>query len=87
MQIDKKLDFENHIKLLYSKPSQKLGALQRIWNLLDTQKKNLLFSSIITYQYSYYSLVWMLSSRISNSLLANVHERALKTVYDDHNSS
>ena len=27
--------------------TQKLGALQRISNLLDTQKKNLLFNSIL----------------------------------------
>ena len=59
IQIDNKLNFENHIKSLCSKASQKLGALQRFSNLLDAQKKNLLFSSIIKSQFSYCPLVWM----------------------------
>ena len=87
MQIENKLNFENHIKSLCSKASQKLGALQRFSNLLDAQKKNLLFNSIIKSQFSYCPLVWMFCSRRSNSLVNNVHERALRIVSDDHNSS
>ena len=87
IQIDNKLNFENHIKSLCSKASQKLGALQRFSNLLDAQKKNLLFNSIIKSQFSYCPLVWMFCSRRSNSLVNNVHERALRIVSDDHNSS
>ena len=87
IQIDNKLNFENHIKSLCIKASQKLGALQRFSNLLDAQKKNLLFNSIIKSQFSYCPLVWMFCSRRSNSLVNNVHERALRIVSDDHNSS
>ena len=87
MQIENKLNFENHIKSLCSKASQKLGVLQRFSNLLDVQKENLLFNSIIKSQFSYCSLVWMFCSRRSNSLVNNVHERALRIVSDDHNSS
>ena len=86
-QIDKKLNFENHIKSLCSKASQKPGVLQRLSNLLDAQKKNLLFNSTIKSQLSYFPLVWMFCSRISNSLVNNVHERTLRIVSDDHNSS
>ena len=43
IQIDNKLNFEKDVKPLCSQAFQKLGALQRISNLLDTQKKNLLF--------------------------------------------
>ena len=32
-------------------------------------------------------MAWMFCSRISNSLVGNVHERALRVVYDDYNSS
>ena len=87
IQNDYKLNFENHIKSLCSKASQKLGALQRFSNLLDTQKKNLLFNSIIKSQFSYSPLVWILCSRRSNSLVNNVHERTLRIISDDHNSS
>ena len=87
MQTNNKLNFENHIKSLRNKVSQKLGALQRFSNLLDAQKKNLLFNSIIKSQFSYCPLVWMFYSRKSNSLVNNNHERALRIVFDDHSSS
>ena len=86
IQIDNNLKFENHIKSLCSKASQKLQALQRFSNLLDTQKKNLLFSSIIKSHFSYCQLVWMFCSRRSNYPVNNVHERAFRIVSDDHNS-
>ena len=87
IQIDNKLNFENQIKSLCNKVSQKLGALQRISYMLDKQKKNLLFNSIIKFQFSYCPLVSMFCSRRSNSLVNNVHERAFRIVHDDHNSS
>ena len=86
IQIDNKLNFEKHIKSFCSKASQKLGALQRFSDLLDGQKKNLLFNSVIKSQFSYCLPVWMFCSRRSNSLVNNVHERALRIVSDDHNS-
>ena len=55
--------------------------------MLDTQKKNLLFNSIIKSQFSYCPLVWMFCSRRSNSLVNNVHEIALRIAHNDHNSS
>ena len=87
IRIDNKLNFENHIKFLCSKASQKLGALQRISNLLDTQKKSLLLNSIIKSQFSYCPLAWMFCSRRSNSLVNNVHERAFRVFYGNRNSS
>ena len=86
IQIDNKLNFVNHINSLCSKASWRLGGLQRFSNLLDAQKKNILFNSIIKSQFSYCPLVWMFCSRRSNSLFNNIHERALRIVSDDHNS-
>ena len=87
IKIDNKPNIKIHIKSLCSNTTQKLGALKRISTLLDTQKKNLLFNSIIKFQFSHCPLVWMFCSRRSNSLVKNVHERALRIVHDYHNSS
>ena len=84
IQINNKSNFETHIKSLCTKASQKLEVSQSISNLLVAEKKNLLFNSIIKSQFSYYPLIWMFSSKRSESLVNNVHERI---VYDDHNSS
>ena len=86
-EIDKKLNFESHIKTLCSKASQKPGTWQRISNLLMTQKKYLLFNTVIQSQFSYYPLVWMFCSRRSNSLVSHVYEIVLRVGYDDHSSS
>ena len=49
IEIDNKLNFEKHIKSLCRKASQKLGAIRRISNLLETQNKNLLFNTVIKF--------------------------------------
>ena len=72
IQIGNKLNFESHMKSLCSKFFPKVGALQRISNLLHTQRKNLLFNSIITFQFSYCKAGWpILLLRRSDSLLNN----------------
>ena len=87
VQIESKLNFENHTKSLCSKASPKLGALHRFSNSLDTQKKNILFNSIIRSQFSYCPFAWMFWSRGSNSLVNSFHEKAVRIIYDNHNSS
>ena len=39
------------------------------------------------YQFIYCPLFWMFCLRRSSSLVNNAHERALRIVYDDHNTS
>ena len=86
-QIDSKLNFENYIKSLCGKVSQKLGGLQRFSNLFDAQTKSLLFNSIIKFQFRSCPLVSMFYSRRTNSLVNNLDERALWIAPDDHNDS
>ena len=86
IKVGNNLNFEIHIKSFCSKSSQKLEALQRISNLLDTQKRNLLLYSIVKSHFSYCPIFWMICSRRSNSLVNKVYERGLRIVYDDHNS-
>ena len=54
---------------------------------LATQKKNVLFNFIIKSKFSSCPLVWIFCSRRSSSLVNNINERGLRTVYDDDNSS
>ena len=43
--------------------------------------------AFIAYEFSYYPLVWMFDSRKLNSQVNKLHERALRTVYQDYTSS
>lgn len=85
IQIDNNLNFENHVKFLCSKASKKLGALQRISNVLDTQMKSLLFDSIIKVQLTYCPFVCLLKTiKFSNE---QGSWNSSYIFFDDHSSS
>ena len=65
------------------KAAQKLGVLNRISSLLDPEKKRLVFNAVIKSHFNYCPLIWMFSSRRSNNLINRIHERSLRTVYND----
>ena len=69
------------------KAAQKLGVLNRISSLLDPEKKKLVFNAVIKSHFGYCLLIWMFSSRRSNNLINRIHERSLRTVYDDTSST
>ena len=78
--IDRNLNFKGHLKFFYRKAGQKLSALVRISWHINTDKKSLLYKSMIKSQFAYYPLVWMFCFRQSNSLINKVHERALTLI-------
>ena len=41
----------------------------------------------IIFHFSYYTLVWMFISRRLNNRIGHIHERDLKVIYQDYNSS
>ena len=85
--IDNKLTFDNHIKSICRKAGQKLSALSRISPYLETDKKELLFISIVKSQFSYCPLVWMFCSRNTNNLINKIQERSLRLITNDKTSS
>ena len=87
LTIDNKLSVDNHVKKICRKASQKNCALSRISNYLDSKQKKILLKGMLRSQFSYCPLIWMFSSRKSNNLISNVHERSLRIVNDDNHSS
>ena len=87
VEIDQKLTFNCHVKRLCSKAAKKLSALQRIANIIDEEKRKILFNAIIKSICSYCPLAWMFCSKRSNNLLSNIHERALRGSFDGHTSN
>ena len=60
------------------------NALLKISSHINTDKKSLLYKSMIKSQFAYCPLVWMFCFRQSNNLINKVHERALKLIYQDN---
>ena len=72
--IDNKLTFDSHIKSMCRKAGQKLSAVSRISPYLETDKKELLFKSMVKSQFNYCPLVWMFFSRNANNLINKIQE-------------
>ena len=81
------LNFDSHVKSLCKKASQKLNPLSRVAYQLDFNQRKLLMNAFITSQFSYAPVVWMFHSRKQNHHINRIHERALRVVYKDYNSS
>ena len=54
---------------------------------MDKEKLRILQKAFIESQFSYCPLIWMFHSRILNNRINNLHERALRLVYQDVASS
>ena len=80
---DNKLNFNTHLTKLCKKASQKLHALARV----SIRQRKIIMNAFIHSQFSYCPLIWMCHSRTIHSLINNIHERALRIVYKDDDSS
>ena len=87
VRIDNKLTFEDHIRTLCKKVSNKLYALSRISHLLDQEILRILMRAFIYSQFQYCKLAWMFHSRKLNNNINKLHERVLRITYKDQNSS
>ena len=85
--IDNQLSFNGHVSSLCMKASQKLHALARVANYMNTDKLRSIMKAFINAQFGYCPLVWMFHSRTLNNRINNIHERALRIVYRDRNAT
>ena len=87
VKVDHELNFNEHVSSLCKKANQKLNALSRITSCITFDHRRLIFNSFITSHFSYCPRVWMFHCRKLHERINNIHERALKRVYKDFNSS
>ena len=85
--IDNKLTFNNHVAGLCKKASQKLHALARVSKYMNMNKRRTIMKAFIIAQFGYCPLVWMFHSSTLNNRINKIHERALRIVYNDEQSS
>ena len=85
--IDNELKFDDHITKICRKANSKRSALSRLARYLSMEQKKLLYMSFIEAQFKYCPLTWMFCSRSCNNKINKLHERALRLVYDDYESS
>ena len=72
---------------LIVKTGRKLSVLSRSSNLMSFQQRKLLMKSFVEAQFGYCPLVWMFHRRELNRKINHIHERSLRIVCKDYNSS
>ena len=87
INIDNDLKFDQHISNICSKANMTLSVLCRMKNILTFQQRRVLFKSFFEAQFKYCPLIWMFCSIAANKKINKLHERALRIVYEDYNSS
>ena len=85
--IDNKLDFNDHVSMLYKKASLKFHALARVARFMSKEKLRLLMKAFIESQFGYCQLIWMFHGKALNNKINRLHERALRLVYNDNLST
>ena len=87
VKIDVNLNFNEHISDLRKKASRKISALARVAHFMSVEKRKLVMNAFFTSQFNYCPLVWMCHSRTNNSKINMLHERCLRTIYNNKQSS
>jgi len=87
VKFDRNLNFDSHISDICKKASNKISALARVTPFMSIDKKKLLMNAFFTSQFNYCPLVWMCHSRKNNRKINRLHERCLRTIYNDKQST
>ena len=87
VKFDKKLAFDDHISDICKKAGRKISALTRVTPYIGIAKKRILMNAFFTSQFSFCLLVWMCHSCTNNSKINKLHERCLRIVCNDKQSS
>ena len=85
--IDNNLTFTENVTILCKKGNQKLHALARIAKYLNENKLKIIMKTFIQCQINYFPLVWMFHNRTINYKINKLHERALRIVYKEENTT
>ena len=87
VKFDNKLTFEKHITDICRKASRKTYALARIVPYMDLSKRRMVMNAFFNSQFNYCPLIWMCHNRMTNRKINRLHERCLRIIYNDTQSS
>ena len=78
--IDSKLTWTKHISNISSRAGQRLGALRRVANKLDTRSRATVYKAQVRSVMEYASLSWMSASPTTLGLLDSIQRKALRII-------
>ena len=87
LDIDRKLNFNEHVSSLRRKAGNKLSVLARLSNFMSFKQGRIFLKTFMESQFGYCPVVWMFHSRGVNNKINHLHERSLRLGYKDNYSS
>ena len=87
INLNNRMGLDPHVANICNRGSKKLHALSRISQLMNIHKRRMTMKAFFASEFGYCPLVWMFHSRKLNSRINKLHERTLRTVYQDYVSS
>ena len=87
IEIDNNLNFKYHMKKICEKANQNPSVLARISKLTTPTHRKKLIYSFINAQFTYCPLIWMISSKVYYKKINKIHERSLRLIFNDYESS
>ena len=64
-----------------------MHVLDKVTPFISLSKRRLLMNSFFKTQFNCYPLIWMFHSRENNRKINRIHERCLRTIYNDKQST
>ena len=86
VNIDSKLNFNDHVCDMCTKAGRQLNLLQRLKGSLDFDSRMVIYKSFIISNFNHCPVVWLFTSKSSLSNLENIQKRALRFVLNDYES-
>ena len=87
IDIDFKLNFELHINNICRKAAQQLNVLKHLGPYLSKVNKLTIFYSFILSHFNLCPMAWHFCNKTSTAKMEKIQERALRFIYDDHDSN
>ena len=86
IQIDEKLNFDEHVSYLCKKASNQLNAISRLQKYIASEPKKVLLNSFVFSNFNYCPLIWLFCSSKSSNKIDKIQERALRLSLNDYDS-
>ena len=87
IKFDSQITFEKHITDICRKASRKTYALARITPYMDLSKRCMVMNAFFNSQFNYYPLISMCYNHTTNRKMNKLHDRCLRIIYNDQQSS
>ena len=87
VEIDNKLKFDKHIKILCSKVNKNINAFSILHTYISRDQALLICNEVILSNFIYCPFVLMLCDKSANKEIDRTHNRVLRMLYEDYECS